>query len=113
MKWHDYIDYVKDNPEGYWFKRKLYGWGWTPVTYEGWFVTLTVVAAIVFLGFRIEESASGAEVVRELVLPTVALVLLLLLICYKTGESPKWTWGIKSKDKDTRDEKEKTQYDRR
>jgi hypothetical protein len=26
----EYTDYLKDNPQGYWFKRKLYGWGWTP-----------------------------------------------------------------------------------
>ena len=26
-----YIAYLKDNPQGYWFKAKLYGWGWVPV----------------------------------------------------------------------------------
>ncbi|HZX50161.1 MAG TPA: hypothetical protein VFE94_03385 [Candidatus Paceibacterota bacterium] len=34
----DYIAYAKDNPKGHWFKRKLFGWGWTPVTRQGWAV---------------------------------------------------------------------------
>lgn len=29
------VEYLKDNPEGYWFKRKLYGWGWTPAKWQG------------------------------------------------------------------------------
>jgi hypothetical protein len=28
----EYKKYLKDNPEVYWFKAKLYGWGWFPVT---------------------------------------------------------------------------------
>jgi len=35
---NDYIEYVRDNPRRYWFKRKLFGWGWTPVTRQGWAV---------------------------------------------------------------------------
>jgi hypothetical protein len=26
------LDYLRNNPQRYWFKRKLYGWGWTPAT---------------------------------------------------------------------------------
>ena len=26
----EYIAYLKDNPQGYWFKARLYGWGWAP-----------------------------------------------------------------------------------
>lgn len=42
-----YFRYLKDNPEGYWFKRKLYGWGWTPATWQGW-VTLVAFLAVFF-----------------------------------------------------------------
>ncbi|MCX6717702.1 MAG: hypothetical protein NTU76_03445 [Candidatus Taylorbacteria bacterium] len=24
-----------------WFKRKTYGWGWVPSSWEGWFVVIT------------------------------------------------------------------------
>ena len=36
----EYRAYLKDNPKGYWFKRKLYGWGWTPAKWQGWCLTL-------------------------------------------------------------------------
>ena len=29
-----YIQYLKDNPQGYWFRRKLFGWGWVPVKWQ-------------------------------------------------------------------------------
>ena len=32
----------------FWFKRKKYGWGWRPASYEGWAVTLAVFGYIVF-----------------------------------------------------------------
>jgi hypothetical protein len=31
-----YIRHLKDNPEQYWFKRKAYGWGCVPATWQGW-----------------------------------------------------------------------------
>src|SRR3989344_3809139 len=39
MKKHNllnYTEYLRVNPKGYWFKRKLYGWGWVPVRWQGW-----------------------------------------------------------------------------
>ena len=39
----DYLAYVKDNPDHYWF---MYGWGWTPGTWQGW---LVLAAALVLL----------------------------------------------------------------
>ena len=34
----EYIAYLKDNLKRYWFKSKLYGWGWVPVKWQGWLV---------------------------------------------------------------------------
>jgi hypothetical protein len=31
----------------YWFRKKRFGWGWTPATSEGWIATLGFVAIIV------------------------------------------------------------------
>lgn len=100
MRFREYIEYVKDNPEGYWFKRKLYGWGWVPATREGFAVTLLVLGAIILLSLRAERPGlSDAEALREIILPAIALVLLLIIVCYKTGEPPRWTWGKREKDK--------------
>ena len=45
-----YIEYFKNNPEGYWFKRKIYGWGWTPVKWQGW-VTILVFVVLMICDF--------------------------------------------------------------
>ncbi len=88
-----YFKYVKDNPDKLWFKRKLYGWGWTPATWQGWAVTLAYIALIVALGLTLDESSSDREALFMFVLPLLILTTLLLTICYKKGEKPRWTWG--------------------
>lgn len=88
----EYIAYIKNNPEGYWFKRKMYGWGWTPATWQGWTVILLFLIALIALVWDIDESASFEMVVKEIGLPFVALIILLVVISWRTGEPPKWTW---------------------
>jgi hypothetical protein len=95
----EYSTYIKNNPEGYWFKRKLYGWGWTPATWQGWVITLVFVALIVLVVYRFDPEGHSAKDVLTTFIPQVALlVLLLMLVCYKTGEKPKWQWGIPEKE---------------
>jgi len=94
----EYKDYLKDNPEGYWFKRKLYGWGWTPVTWQGWLLTLALVAALLFFALTIDENSPPREVMFTFVLPAVALVGTFIRIAYLKGEKPKWQWGLPKKD---------------
>lgn len=88
-----YLEYLKDNPNGYWFKRKLYGWGWTPARTEGWLVLLAYVAGVVFFAMRAEQSLLLNDVSREALAPILILTILLIVICYKKGEKPKWQWG--------------------
>jgi 8-oxo-dGTP diphosphatase len=96
----EYIEYLKKNPEKYWFKRKLYGWGWTPATWQGWTVLLVFVALLVLNALRLKIGGETPyETGLAFILETFALVSALILICYKTGESPKWMWGLpKSKE---------------
>lgn len=86
----DYINYLKDNPEGYWFKRKLYGYGWTPARKEGWFTL--VIYLVVVLGTIIYAEANilpTTDVITIVLVATAAF----LVICWKKGESLKWQWG--------------------
>lgn len=92
------VAYIKNNPEGYWFKRKLYGWGWTPVRWQGWLVTLIAIAAVLLVAVRFEQQPT--EVVTRLILPVAGICIALILICYKTGEPPKWQWGPPERDGD-------------
>tara|TARA_B100000508_G_scaffold31981_1_gene24604 strand:- start:40395 stop:40691 length:297 start_codon:yes stop_codon:yes gene_type:complete len=88
----DHIKYLKDNPEGYWFKRKLYGWGWTPATKQGWFLMLGYILLVLGVVVYVENnpgSLSGEQTAAALVLVTV----LFLAIVWRTGEPPRWQWG--------------------
>lgn len=107
----DYIDYLKDNPKGYWFKRKPFGWGWTPARKEGWITILLYVVAVGVIVMRgslrvAEDFVSGADTVVHSPFSDVSTVVwlvvvtgALIFVCYKKGEKPKWTWGFpKSED---------------
>ena len=88
---------MKDNPEKYWFKRKLFGWGWTPATWQGWLITLMYVGAILFFAFTIDEASPREEITFTFLLPLLFLTILFIRILYKTGEKPKWSWGFPKK----------------
>ncbi len=90
-----YIEYIKYNPEGYWFKRKLYGWGWTPAKWQGW-VIIAVFVAFIFFQAVMFDAGSQTKNDEIVFFTSIGLaVALLIYICYKTGESPKWMWGPK------------------
>ncbi len=90
-----YIDYLNDNPNHYWFKRKLYGYGWTPATREGWGISVLWVAIVIWNFRRLDAlSHSGSDTLLNFVPQTIVLILILMAICYKTGEKPKWQWNI-------------------
>lgn len=82
-----YFEYLKDNKEGYWFKRKLYGFGWTPAKWQGWLVLFVWV--ILFI--------SGMSMVYydwlKSIIFSISITIILIFICYKKGEKPKWQWG--------------------
>lgn len=89
------IAYLKDNPEHLWFKRKLYGWGWTPVTWQGWFVILGGIILIVWNFFRLDGvSHSVSDTLRPFFVQTFFIVGVLIFISYKKGEKPRWQWGM-------------------
>lgn len=89
----EYIEYLKDNPKGYWFKRKLYGWGWTPARTQGWLTLVVYIAGVIFFAFNAEDIVSLEQASREVIAPIIILTILLIVICYQTGEKPKWQWG--------------------
>lgn len=95
----EYVAYIKDNPKRYWFKRRLYGWGWTPATWEGWLSIVVFLGAIVWNAFRVDAASySTGEALWHVIPATVILVGLLIGLCFWKGESPKWMWGIPKKD---------------
>lgn len=96
-----YIDYLKDNPEGYWFKRRLFGWGWVPATWQGWVAILVYLVAILFFALTLDENSSDKEAIFTFLLPLVLLTGALINLAYRKGEKPKWSWGFpKENEKD-------------
>ncbi len=100
----NYVEYMKDNPNKLWFKMKLYGWGWVPVSWQGWLTILFFVGVLIGNGLYLESQVS------QTVTPTTSDFLIfygtliisiaaLILIAYKKGEKPKWNWGLKVKNK--------------
>lgn len=93
----EYIKYLKDNPHGYWFKAKLYGWGWVPVKWQGWLVILVYLALILALVFTREKDIPGnpdsGSNFLIFALPIIILTILLVIIAYMKGEKPRWQWG--------------------
>ena len=93
-----YIAYLKDNPEGYWFKAKLYGWGWVPARWQGWGVTLLYIVLILGLVLTREEDIPGnpdsGSNFLTFALPIIILTVLLVVVLFKKGEKPHWQWGL-------------------
>lgn len=88
-----YIPYAQDNPKHFWFKRKLYGWGWTPVTWQGWLTTFGYIGLVAAFALTIDQDSPPQEIAFTFALPVVLLTATFIRIAYKKGESPRWQWG--------------------
>lgn len=75
-----------------WFRRKLYGWGWTPITWQGWMV---IIIWIIFFYFAL--LMMNHEWFKNFLFMVLS-TFFLIYICYKKGEKPKWQWGKRKED---------------
>ena len=90
----EYIAYLKDNPRGYWFKAKWYGWGWVPARWQGWLTLSVFIGLIILNSYRIDyDSHSANDTLINFIPQTFFLFAILLFICWKKGERPRWSWG--------------------
>ena len=79
-----------------WFRRKSYGWGWTPITWEGWFVTLVIVIIPLVIKFSLKALEFERTTQYFYTYASIPILLMALtLICFRFGEKPKWQWGVK------------------
>ena len=75
--------------EKLWFKRKLYGWGWYPCSWEGWLIVLFFIVSI----YIIAKNTLVKGKVLEYFISLILLTLIIIYLGYKKGEKPKWSWG--------------------
>lgn len=74
-----------------WFRARDYGWGWYPASWQGWAVLGVWFVFFVGIMSRLEEQSSPAW----FMVSVFASVVVLLAICWKTGERPYWQWAGK------------------
>lgn len=71
-----------------WFKRKRFGWGWYPASWEGWLVTVVYIALVVGFTMTIPENATFKELAVRLFLPLALLTIAFIRVVCKTSETP-------------------------
>lgn len=90
----------KIQTQNYWFKRRRYGYGWTPVTRQGWVTIFAFI--IVALGgtYFIDEAPTNSLTTGSLIYLAclVASIAALFVIFWLKGPKPKWRWGSKPTD---------------
>lgn len=93
----DHLEYLKDNPEGYWFKRKLYGYGWTPAKPAGWATIGVYVAFLVGIirYAQLSGNYDNGQPPVGIIALIVLVTILLFAVVWRTGEPLKWQWGQK------------------
>jgi len=84
-----------------WFKARRYGWGWIPVTWQGWVIfavyLLVVAACAILLLPANADSVEHTVHVVSFCLLFLSATLIFVGICYAKGEMPRWQWGEKEK----------------
>jgi len=78
----------------YWFKPKRYGYGATPVTWQGWAVTLGTVLAMVAVSLYLPLTAKSLWALLALLLFDAGALSVLAIVSYrKTDGGWRWRWG--------------------
>ncbi len=72
MRWH---------ATGPWFGPKILGWGWRPIAWQGWLITLLLVVLLV--GIRIEVGKSLAAFALM-----VCVLMAFGVVAFVTGGRP-------------------------
>ena len=73
--------------EGYWFAPKLFGLGATPVTWQGWALTLGFAAALLL------DTHYVAGIVPKLVIGLTLTAAFMTIAARKTDGGWHWRWG--------------------
>lgn len=80
----------------YWFKRRRFGYGWTPATREGWLTLVLYLTAVLggamVLG-TLTTNSPPPWMAAIYLLTVLVLTVVFLAITITKGPKPKWRWG--------------------
>ena len=71
----------------------MFGWGWVPITWQGWLITLLYIVGIINPAIQANEQHSISDFLINFSIPYITNTIFLLIICYAKGEKPQWRWG--------------------
>jgi uncharacterized membrane protein len=78
----------------YWFRPKRYGYGATPVTWQGWAITLAALVVVVVATIRLSTlSAVDPQFWAIVVFDAVVITALWIISRRKTDGEWRWRWG--------------------
>ena len=77
----------------YWFKPKRYGYGATPVTWQGWAVTLGIAGAMAAIVLLMEGTDGLATRTGIVVAALAVLAALVIIARRRTDGEWRWRWG--------------------
>lgn len=77
---------MSEGPE--WFAPKRYGWGATPISWQGWMITISLIAIGIGGG---RFFADRPILVAAIVVP--ALIVLFVITAKTTRGGWRWRWG--------------------
>jgi hypothetical protein len=78
----------------YWFKPKRYGYGATPVTWQGWAFTFGTVLAMVAVSLYLRLTVKSLWALLALFLFDAAALATLAIVSYRKTEGAwRWRWG--------------------
>jgi hypothetical protein len=84
--------------ERHWFRPKRYGWGFVPVTLEGWIATFVLILVILLSGWIngiLEEGTTTNGGIRFLLDILVFASIATFFFEKKMKEPLQWRWGKK------------------
>ena len=100
IKRKEYTEVMNDDHKKFLLKRRRYGWGWIPVTWQGWAIIFLQVAIIFIAAMDLPTKPiqpTADQLLRFFVLLGIAFANL-LLIGLQVGPVPRWRWGKKDSD---------------
>ena len=78
----------------HWFRPKQYGYGATPVTWQGWVITIAAVIVLVAATYSLTSfSAISLWFWAALLVDAVVVATLLVVSRQKTDGEWRWRWG--------------------
>ena len=80
----------------YWFKPKRFGWGFTPISWEGWIATAIVVIILLFIAYTnnfYTENITNKDITFFILELAIIIYFIIKIFKPRTQGEVKWNWG--------------------